>query len=236
MTIDKQRMNQIIKEELHRALKHRGLNEGGPGEYYIGSDPVMRAQADFDRDEYLARQERDLALAARTARPRSRIGSAADHPMADIYRQQMADLEQFLEADADGHDHLREADDDMDMDMPDSDDDEMGFEVEDEDMGEMMPGMEPVGEEIDWSQFEDVGADELYDAFNNAIKQLREENPDDEPTAEAVVALMQDMLAAPEEEDAEGESEEMEPEMAGGDEPLNEWIKRTNLLAGTRRR
>jgi hypothetical protein len=36
--------------------------------------------------------------------------------MADIYRQQMDDLEQFLEADADGHDHLREVDDDMDMD------------------------------------------------------------------------------------------------------------------------
>lgn len=112
MTIDKQRMNQIIKEELHRALKQRGLNEGGPGEYYVGSDPVMRAQADFDRDEYLARQERDLALAARTARPRSRIGSAADHPMADFYRQQMADLEQFLETDAEENDHVDEAVDD----------------------------------------------------------------------------------------------------------------------------
>jgi hypothetical protein len=112
MTIDKQRMNQIIKEELHRALKQRGLDEGGPGEYYVGSDPVMRAQADFDRDEYLARQERDLALAARTARPRSRIGSAADHPIADFYRQQMADLEQFLETDSEENDHVDEADDD----------------------------------------------------------------------------------------------------------------------------
>jgi hypothetical protein len=218
MSLSRQRLRQIIKEEMSHAMDE--MTDDEYNEYLqqqhgrFTSPENMRGTPEYQR--------RNSPPAPRMPAPRR--GGDYDYSEYDSL---------YYGA---GLPRVDEADDDMDMDMPDSDDDEMGFEVEDEAMGGMMPGMEPVGEEIDWSQFEAVGADELYDAFNNAIKQLREENPDDEPTAEAVVALMQDMLAAPEEEDAEGESEEMEPEMEGGDEPLNEWIKRTNLLAGTRRR
>jgi hypothetical protein len=107
MSITKQRMNQIIKEELNRTLSQRGLNEGGPGEYYMGSDPDMRAQADFDRDENLARYDRDQALAARRSMNPHMSATklhAPGHPMADIYDQQIADLDRLGEADADEED------------------------------------------------------------------------------------------------------------------------------------
>jgi hypothetical protein len=106
--------------------------------------------------------------------------------------------------------------------------------------------MEPVATEIDWSQFEEEDTDVVGVAFFDALKQLREETPDEEPTAEAVVALMQVLLAGDTEEDMDDMGgEEMEDEAApeeeesmGGDEEgaLNEWVRRTNLLAGTSKR
>jgi hypothetical protein len=182
MSITKQRMNQIIKEELNRALKQRGLNE-----------------------------------------------------MMDQYNNEELYMDDYS---------VDEADDDMDMDtgidvVPD---DDMGG---DEDMamgGEEM--MAPLEQEIDWSQFDDDDAESVGAAFMDAIKQLREENPDEEPTAEAVVAMMQELLSAGEDEDMGGE--EMEDEADFEDEApmedaeeegaLNEWLQRTNLLAGTRSR
>jgi hypothetical protein len=116
MSITKQRMNQIIKEELNRTLSQRGLNEGGPGEYYMGSDPDMRAQADFDRDENLARYDRDQALAARRSMNPHMSATklhSPGHPMADIYDQQIADLDRLGEADADEQDDAAEMDAEM---------------------------------------------------------------------------------------------------------------------------
>ena len=126
--------------------------------------------------------------------------------------------------------------DDMDADLGGGDDD-MGFDVVPDEMPDV-PSYEPVGEEIDWAEFEDDDADEVGRAFFDAIKQLREENPDQEPTAAGVVSLMQSLLSGEEEEDMDMDSdeEEVEEEDEADEGALNEWIQRTNLLAGTRRR
>jgi hypothetical protein len=132
---------------------------------------------------------------------------------------------------------------DMDTGIDVVPDDAMGGE---DDMGMPMSGeeMEPVAAEIDWSEFEDEDTDRVGAAFFDALKQLREESPDEEPTAEAVVAMMQDLLSVDEDEDMgdeemddEGDFEDEAP-MADSEEEgaLNEWIQRTNLLAGTRGR
>ena len=171
MSLTQKRVNQIIKEELNRALAQRGL--------YEMDDMPMEDEMDVDTG-------------------------------IDV--------------------------------VPD---DDMGGE--DIDMGGME--MEPVAAEIDWSQFEDDDADEVGAAFLNAVKQLKEENPDESPTAEQVVALMQELMAAAESERAESDepgTEEMEDVSAMGDEEEEEeadqldegvnWLRRANLLAGTGKR
>ena len=217
MSLSRQRLRQIIKEEMSHAMDE--MTDDEYNEYLqqqhgrFTSPENMRGTPEYQR--------RNSPPVPRMPAPRR--GGDYDYSEYDSL---------YYGA---GLPRVDEADDDMDM--PASDDDEMGFEVEDEDMGGTMPGMEPVGEEIDWSQFEDDDAEAVGAAFMDALKQLREENPDEDPTAEAVVSLMQSLLAPEEMEDeGEMEGEEMEPETEGGDEPLNEWIKRTNLLAGTRRR
>lgn len=217
MSLSRQRLRQIIKEEMSHAM-----DEMTDDEY---NEYLQQQHGRFTSPENVRGtpeyQRRNSPPAPRMPAPR-RAGDYDYSEYDSLYYGV-------------GLPRVDEADDDMDM--PDSDDDEMGFEVEDEDMGGMMPDSEPVSEEIDWSQFEDDDAEAVGAAFMDALKQLREENPDEDPTAEAVVSLMQSLLAPEEMEDeGEMESEEMEPEMEGGDEPLNEWIKRTNLLAGTRRR
>jgi hypothetical protein len=133
---------------------------------------------------------------------------------------------------------------DMDTGIDVVPDDAMGG---DEDMG--MGGdamMAPLEQEIDWSEFEDEDGEAVGAAFLDAVKQLQEENPSENPTAEAVVALMQTLLAGDAEEDMddmggeemEDEAVPEEEESMGGDEEgaLNEWVRRTNLLAGTSKR
>jgi hypothetical protein len=213
MTIEKQRLRQIIKEEMDRAM-----NEMTDDEY---NAYLQRQHGRFTTPENV----RGTPEYERKNAPRP----PAPKPSYNYYGGGGGGYSEY--------DSLyygpgiNEGDGDPDMDMMD-DSAEMDFEVEDDGMGEMMPEAEPVAEEIDWTQFEDDDAEAVGAAFMDAIKQLREEAPDEEPTAAAVVALMQDMLSGGEDEEAEMDSEEME----SGEEPLNEWIRRTNLLAGTRRR
>lgn len=236
MSITKQKMNQIVKEELNRALKQRGLNEmmGGRGPEHTPGTP-----------EYRYRQ----ALISSGLDPDDPLGNLPPAPPRPDYDLRGGYTPRrgspFLPGEYAEYDRLREADDDMDMDtgidvVPD---DAMGGE---DDMGMPMSGeeMEPVAAEIDWSEFEDEDTDRVGAAFFDALKQLREESPDEEPTAEAVVAMMQDLLSVDEDEDMgdeemddEGDFEDEAP-MADSEEEgaLNEWIQRTNLLAGTRGR
>jgi hypothetical protein len=143
------------------------------------------------------------------------------------------------------NDHLRDMDDmddeGMSMDMPDSDDD-MGFDVVPDDETAMVPAGDDMG--VDWSQFDTFDSDLVGSAFIQAGKDLAEENPEEAPTTEQLVARMLEILDEPSgdmdmdaDEDEEEEDEEEEDEAAGEEEgALNEWIRRTNLLAGTRRR
>jgi hypothetical protein len=237
MSITKQRMNQIIKEELTRALKQRGLNEMMDQNY---NDDLQSRLGRFTTPENV-----------KGTPQYGRVPSPARKPEPGIYYPQ--DYTPSVGAGAGNwdyseYDHLLEADDDMGMDsdmgidvVPD---DEMGGE---EDMGMDMGGedmMAPLEQEIDWSQFQDEDGEVVGAAFLDAIKKLREDNPDEEPTAEAVVAMMQELLAP--EEDEEMGDEEMEDEGEIEDEApmedaeeegaLNEWVRRTNLLAGTSKR
>jgi hypothetical protein len=234
MSITKQRMNQIIKEELTRALKQRGLNEMMDQNY---NDDLQSRLGQFTTPENVKGTPQ---YGARHAHPPT---PARGGPSYVSRRSEWGDDDLFG-----GPPRVDEADDDMDMDadmgidvVPD---DEMGGE---EDMGMDMGGedmMAPLEQEIDWSQFQDEDGEVVGAAFLDAIKKLREENPDEEPTAEAVVALMQDLLNVDEDEDMG--DEEMEDEAGFEDDApmedaeeagaLNEWLRRTNLLAGTRSR
>ena len=130
-------------------------------------------------------------------------------------------------------------------------DEDTGIDVVPDDMGmdADMPDMAAEMEaEIDWTQFDDDDADAVGAAFLDAVKQLQEENPDASPTAGDVVARMQEILEGGE-EDGEGDIDDMEDEgdfeeeapMADDeeatqlDESVN-WLRRTNLLAGTGKR
>ena len=252
MSITRQRMNRIIKEEMNRAFDERGMSEMMDPNY---NDDLQSRLGRFTTPENVKGTPQHRAahgpyVSDRRGAPSTPMGPASAEELERI-NARLADRppQPFNtyygpnSPDSSYYD-LREADDDMDMDtgidvVPD---DEMGGE---EDMGMPMSGeeMEPVATEIDWSQFEDEDTDVVGVAFFDALKQLREESPDEEPTAEAVVALMQELLAGDTEEDMGGE--EMEDEAApeeeesmGGDEEsaLNEWVRRTNLLAGTSKR
>lgn len=233
MSITKQRMNQIIKEELNRALKQRGLNEMMDQNY---NDDLQSRLGRFTTPENV-----------KGTPQYGRGPSPARKPDPNLYYPQG-----YTPSGGGGgggnwdyseYDHLLEADDDMDM---DSDmgidvvaDDEMGGE---EDMGMDMGGedmMAPMEQEIDWSQFQDEDGEVVGAAFLDAIKKLREDNPEEEPTAEAVVAMMQELLAPEEDEEMEDEGALEDEGMMDDEEEegaLNEWVRRTNLLAGTGKR
>ena len=239
MSLTQKRRNQIVKEELNRALKKRGLNERMDPNY---NDDLQSRLGRFTTPENVKGTPQYGRGPSPARKPEPGIYYPQDYTPPGGYGGGAGGNWDYSE-----YDHLREADDDMDMDtgidvVPD---DEMGGE---EDMGMPMSGeeMEPVATEIDWSQFEDEDTDVVGVAFFDALKQLREESPDEEPTAEAVVALMQELLAGDSEEDMddmggeemEDEAVSEEEESMGGDEEgaLNEWVRRTNLLAGTSKR
>lgn len=216
MTIDKQRLRRIIKEEMDRAM-----NEMTDDNY---NDYLQQRHGRFTTPENVRgtpEYERKNAPRPPTPTPAYNYSGGGGGGYSEYDSLYYGP-------------GINEGDGEPDMETMD-DTEEMDFEVEDEGMGEMMPEAEPVAEEIDWSQFEDDDSEAVGAAFMDAIKQLREENPDEEPTAAAVVSLMQSLLSS-EEPEEEGEEEEMESETESGDEPLNEWLRRTNLLAGTRRR
>lgn len=133
--------------------------------------------------------------------------------------------------------------DDVEMEMPGADDDaDMGFDVEPDEETAMVPSGDDMG--VDWAQFDEYDADAVGSAFLQAGKDLAEENPDEAPTTEQLVARMMEILN---ESESEGDMDdmEMEDEAAAEEEDeddgeeegaLNEWLQRTNLLAGTRGR
>lgn len=257
MSITKQRMNQIIKEELTRALRQRGLNEMMDQNYnddlqsrlgrfttpenVKGTPQHRAAHGPYTSDRRGAPSTpMGPASAEELERINARLADRPPQPFNTYYGPNSPDSSYY---------DLREVDDDMDMDtgidvVPD---DDMGGE---EDMGMDMGGedmMAPMEQEIDWSQFQDEDGEVVGAAFLDAIKKLREDNPEEEPTAEAVVAMMQELLAPEGDEDMDDMGgEEMEDEGALEDEgmmddeeeegALNEWVRRTNLLAGTGKR
>lgn len=87
---------------------------------------------------------------------------------------------------------------------------------------QMTPGMEPVGEEIDWSKFGGEGAEALWLTFSDTLAQLRAELGV-EPTAVQVMTRMQSLLS-----DASGEEDE--------NAFLAERRRHTNLTTRPRRR
>lgn len=234
------RINQIIKEELNRALSERGMNEMTDDDY---NEYIQQQHGRFTTPENIrGTPEYSARLAA--GRPPMTPAAAppyrSEHPAHHHYQRQFDELDGYI---ATGRLPMREADDDMDMDADTGidvvPDDEMGGE-EDMEMG-AADMTAPLEQEIDWAQFEDEDGEAVGAAFLDAVKQLQEENPDESPTAEAVVALMQELLAGDTEEDMDdmgGEEMEDESPMEDAEEEgaLNEWVRRTNLLAGTSKR
>jgi hypothetical protein len=129
---------------------------------------------------------------------------------------------------------LREADDDMDMGGDDTGIDVVADDAagEDDMSGEDMMTSE-MEAEIDWSQFDDQDGDAVGAAFMDAIKQLREEMPEETPSAAAVVERMQEILMG----DSDGEADDN----AFSDDPAPlaegvDWRRRAGLLAGITKR
>lgn len=239
MSLTQKRVNQIVKEELNRALQQRGLNEMMDDEY---NDYLQQQHGRFTTPENMRGTPEYAAKYRGAPSPSYSQVTGRGSPLLSQRRSEWGDADLYG-----GPPRVDEVDDDMDMDtgidvVPD---DEMGGE-EDMEMGDDAMTA-PLEQEIDWAQFEDEDGEAVGAAFLDAVKQLQEENPDESPTAEAVVALMQELLAGDTEEDMDdmgGEEMEdegdFEDEAPMGDEEeegaLNEWVRRTNLLAGTSKR
>jgi hypothetical protein len=182
MSITKQRMNQIIKEELNRALKHRGLNEMMDGSY---NDDLQSRLGRFTTPERVMGTPQHRAahgpyVSDRRGVPSSPMGPASAEELEMIRMKHGDSLSNrpYIEHDGPNSPNssyygLREADDDMDMDT--------GIDVvaddatDDDDMGMPMSGaeVEPVAAEIDWSEFDPEDSDRAGAAFFNALAQLR---------------------------------------------------------------
>jgi hypothetical protein len=228
MSISRQRLQQIIKEEM--SLHMSEMTDD------VYNDQLQQRHGRFTSPENVHGTPEYKRRNAPTAPelPRSgpsALGGGGGGPIGGGW-------------DYSEYDHLREMDDmddeGMSMDMPDSDDD-MGFDVVPDDETAMVPAGDDMG--VDWSQFDAFDSDLVGSAFIQAGKDLAEENPEEAPTTEQLVARMLEILDEGEpdgdmdDEAQDMDAEEEEDEASGEEEgSLNEWIRRTNLLAGTRRR
>jgi len=248
MTVTKQRINSIIKEELTRA---RRMNEMMDGPY---NDDLQSRHGRFTTPENVMGTPQHRAahgpyVSDRRGVPSTPMGPASEEELERI-RMKHGDIlsnRPYIEHDGPNSPDspyygLREADDDMDTAGDDMDIDVVADDMGD-DMGMPMSGeeVEPVAAEIDWSEFDPEDSDRAGAAFFNALAQLREENPDEEPTAEAVVALMQVLLDAEGDGDADAEADEEADDNAFSDDPAPlaegvDWRRRAGLLAGITKR
>ena len=123
---------------------------------------------------------------------------------------------------------MNEADDDMEM----GGDETTDIDVVPDDMGDDMGGEDDMmtseeETEIDWSQFDDRDGDAVGAAFLEAVKLLREENPEETPAASAVVERMQEILMGGEDADDNAFMDDETPLAESVD-----WCRRAGLLAG----
>jgi hypothetical protein len=230
MTVTKQRISSIIKEELTRA---RRMNEMMDGPY---NDDLQSRHGRFTTPENVmgTPQHREMHRGpsvpsfSQVAPRGSAMGGGNDYSEYDSMHYGPG----INEVDED--DYINEADDEMD-----TDGDDMGIDVvaddaapEDDMGGEDMMTSE-MEAEIDWSQFDDLDGDAVGAAFMDAIKLLRDEQPEETPTAAAVVERMQEILMG----DSDGEADDN----AFSDDPAPlaesvDWRRRAGLLAGITKR
>lgn len=243
MRITNQRISQIIKEELARS---RRMNEmmgrrgpehtpGTPEHHYrqvlisSGIDPdepegkpsVGYPAPDYDfRGGYTPRRGSPHLAGEYAEYDSKHYGPGINE----------------LDGEVDEYAALSEGDDDMEMDGGDmtdidvvADDAAPGDDMGGEDM--MAAEMEA---EIDWSQFAEEDAADVGAAFMDAIKQLREEMPEETPTAAAVVERMQEILMGDDEADDNAfmDTPATEAPLAEG----VDWRRRAGLLAGITKR
>ena len=130
--------------------------------------------------------------------------------------------------------HMEESPDMM-ADMGGAEDD-MGFDVEPDEETAMVTTGDDMG--IEWTQFDAYDADAVGAAFIQAGKDLAEENPDEVPTAEALVSRMLEILEIDESsEDMDAEEEDEAMSMGEENEEAEEgslYESRFRKLAGLR--
>ena len=237
MRITNQRISQIIKEELTRS---RRMNEMTDQHY---NDYLQSQHGRFTSPEDVMGTPQHRAAhgpynSGRSGVPSTPMGRASDEELEMIRAKHGDSLENRPLNPYDGPNSpdssyygLREGDDDMEMDGEDMTDIDVVADdaAPDDDMA--AAEMEA---EIDWSQFDDNDADAVGAAFLEAVKLLREEMPEETPTAAAVVERMQEILAGGDEADDNAFMDTPAPEA-----PLAEgvdWRRRAGLLAGITKR
>lgn len=238
MTVTKQRINSIIKEELTRA---RRMNEMMDGPY---NDDLQSRHGRFTSPENVMGTPQHRAahgpyVSDRRGVPSTPMGPASEEELERIRMKHGDSLSNrpYIEYDGPNSPNssyygLREADDDMDTAGDDMDIDVVADDAagEDDMGGEDMMTSE-MEAEIDWSQFDGQDGDAVGAAFMDAIKQLSEEMPEETPTAAAVVERMQEILMGDAEADDNAFSDDPAPLAEGVD-----WRRRAGLLAGITKR
>jgi hypothetical protein len=242
MTVTKQRISSIIKEELTRA---RRMNEMMDGPY---NDDLQSRHGRFTSPENVMGTPQHRAahgpyVSDRRGAPSTPMGPASEEELERIRAKHGDSLTNrpYIEYDGPNSPNssyygLREADDDMDTAGDDMDIDVVADDADGEDdMGDDMGGDDMMSSEmeaeIDWSQFKDQDGDAVGAAFMDAIKQLSEEMPEETPTAAAVVERMQEILMGDDEADDNAFSDDPAPLAEGVD-----WRRRAGLLAGITKR
>ncbi len=240
MTVTKQRISSIIKEELARA---RRMNEMMDGPY---NDDLQSRHGRFTTPENVMGTPQHRAahgpyVSDRRGAPSTPMGPASEEELERIRAKHGDSLSNrpYIEYDGPNSPNssyygLREADDDMDTAGDDMDIDVVADDAagEDDMGGEDMMTSE-MEAEIDWSQFDDQDGDAVGAAFMDAIKQLSEEMPEETPTAAAVVERMQEILMG------DGDDEADDNAFSDDPAPLAEsvdWRRRAGLLAGITKR
>lgn len=239
MRITNQRISQIIKEELTRS---RRMNEMTDQHY---NDYLQSQHGRFTSPENVMGTPQHRAAhgpynSGRSGVPSTPMGRASDEELERIRAKHGDSLENRPLNPYDGPNSpdssyydLREGDDDMEMDGDDMTDIDV---VADDTAGEDDMGGEDMmtsemEAEIDWSQFDDQDGDAVGAAFLEAVKLLRDENPEETPSASAVVERMQEILMGGDEADDNAFMDDPAPLAESVD-----WRRRAGVLAGITKR
>lgn len=154
--------------------------------------------------------------------------------ISQIIKEELSAARLYAHSMNEEHDDMDTDGDDMGIDVvaDDADDDTDGEDdMGGEDMGgdDMMTSEEDP--EIDWSQFDDQDGDAVGAAFLDAVKLLRDEQPEETPSAAAVVERMQEILTTPPDADDNAFSDDPATLAEGVD-----WRHRAGVLAGITKR